>query len=573
MCLNRTARGPSGNFPRWDDVEADLNDLFQVMRVIRRLVQKRVLDKDTRQALWGLFSDHEEAYPDLNYWTTFNFPNPTEYINARRDFRKALAEAGSSASDISDSRKVKNLLGAIEAYVQATQKITDQAGDARFTYDGIKVFNPSRLSDPILRQMLDGLDFLSALFKRRHMAKALKAGIKRVDLTYSPDGSSGVYNAHRKTIMVNAKVLTHGASRLWKNWLQEVFIHEFGHYTHMTYLPADARAAWDSAWAPVEGVREKLRKKLVTTLADRQHFFALIKAGGWNPSKAAHKLKGLAKLKFRSWLEAPDAGEPFITAKSFRWTKRGQAFFDLLRDPEGYLYLENDSEPGEDPDVDEFVRQQAGRRLKAIRGILLLDRDRDDPISGDLIKKIRSEDKTVDEALDKLELPSDYARQDPKEDFAESFVAFMVNPGALSKQSMFRMQRALSLAGLYGKPVMEASTSYDFRVAALFNVGDPILYGKYKNKKGIIIKFLKDEKGYPAVEIEQLPNPTGRKEKKVLTLFKIRKSPKPFKKPKKATISERVAARYLDDGVTHEPLPAGGAVDRSGPVVGPVGLE
>lgn len=113
-----------------------------------------------------------------------------------------------------------------------------------------------------------------------------------------------------------------------------------------------------------------------------------------------------------------------------------------------------------------------------------------------------------------------------------------------------------------------------FVEAALFNVGDSILYGKYKNKKGIIKRFMTDEKGYPAVEIEQLPNPTGRKEKKVLTLFKIRKSPKSFgKKKKKAAIVERVAARYLDDGLAHDAFPAGGAVDRSGPVVFSEGLE
>lgn len=64
------------------------------------------------------------------------------------------------------------------------------------------------------------------------------------------------------------------------------------------------------------------------------------------------------------------------------------------------------------------------------------------------------------------------------------------------------------------------------RVAAMhlvasgyFNVGDPILYGKYKNKKGVIVRLFKDEKGNPAVEIE--PVPKGRKQNKVITLFKI----------------------------------------------------
>lgn len=73
------------------------------------------------------------------------------------------------------------------------------------------------------------------------------------------------------------------------------------------------------------------------------------------------------------------------------------------------------------------------------------------------------------------------------------------------------------------------------RKAAFFNVGDLILYGKYKNKKGRIVGFTTDEKGQPVVEIE--PVPKGQKQNKTLTLFKIRKA------PAEKTASE-VAARY-----------------------------
>lgn len=55
--------------------------------------------------------------------------------------------------------------------------------------------------------------------------------------------------------------------------------------------------------------------------------------------------------------------------------------------------------------------------------------------------------------------------------------------------------------------------------AAFFNVGDIILYGKYKNKKGRIVSFGKNDKGQPTVEIE--PIPKGRKKNKVMGLFKI----------------------------------------------------
>ena len=53
------------------------------------------------------------------------------------------------------------------------------------------------------------------------------------------------------------------------------------------------------------------------------------------------------------------------------------------------------------------------------------------------------------------------------------------------------------------------------------NIGDPVLYGKYKNKKGIIREFKMDEKGKdPVIVVE--PDPKGRKDDKELKLFKVR---------------------------------------------------
>lgn len=55
--------------------------------------------------------------------------------------------------------------------------------------------------------------------------------------------------------------------------------------------------------------------------------------------------------------------------------------------------------------------------------------------------------------------------------------------------------------------------------AAFFEVGDIVLYGKYKNKLGRIVRFGDDGKGNPTVEIE--PIPKGRKQNKTFGLFKI----------------------------------------------------
>ncbi len=55
--------------------------------------------------------------------------------------------------------------------------------------------------------------------------------------------------------------------------------------------------------------------------------------------------------------------------------------------------------------------------------------------------------------------------------------------------------------------------------AGYFNVGDVVLFGKYKNKRGKIVSFGSDKWGNPTIEVE--PVPKGRKENKVFGLYRI----------------------------------------------------
>ena len=72
--------------------------------------------------------------------------------------------------------------------------------------------------------------------------------------------------------------------------------------------------------------------------------------------------------------------------------------------------------------------------------------------------------------------------------------------------------------------VSRVAARHKTRVAATFklDVGMPVLYGKYKNKKGIIKGFKTGPKGDPIVVVDQVPNPTGRKQPKEIKLFRIR---------------------------------------------------
>jgi len=56
-----------------------------------------------------------------------------------------------------------------------------------------------------------------------------------------------------------------------------------------------------------------------------------------------------------------------------------------------------------------------------------------------------------------------------------------------------------------------------------FSVGEEVLFGKYKNKRGKIVAFGKDDRGIPTVEIE--PIPKGRKQNRMMGLYKIWKVP------------------------------------------------
>jgi hypothetical protein len=61
-----------------------------------------------------------------------------------------------------------------------------------------------------------------------------------------------------------------------------------------------------------------------------------------------------------------------------------------------------------------------------------------------------------------------------------------------------------------------------FITASYFNLGDVVLYGRWKNHRGRVIGFGQDKWGNPTITIE--PIPLGRKQPKTFGLFKIWKA-------------------------------------------------
>jgi hypothetical protein len=79
-----------------------------------------------------------------------------------------------------------------------------------------------------------------------------------------------------------------------------------------------------------------------------------------------------------------------------------------------------------------------------------------------------------------------------------------------------------------------------------FAVGDVVLFGKYKNKRGRVISFGTNHKGQSTVEIE--PIPKGRKKNRVLGLYKIWTVPAPEPEPEAEAAPRRTRRRRAGSG-------------------------
>jgi hypothetical protein len=243
-------------------------------------------------------------------------------------------------------------------------------------------------------------------------------------------------------VAFSAEALKAQGGRLLSHWVHEVFLHEIAHHVHLSLLSPQAKAEWDGAWAPMQEAPERLRKFLKEHRAvsplERQRFYSLLLSSEGDLRYVQTKVKGLDRAKFHAWLSQPYIGAPYVTAKNLRWTKeRGEWLRVAL--------ATQDSSNSQD------TLERAKRALGVYEASYFPH------LSLSLLQEYAGTDAKVDALINALEVPTDYARSDADEDFAESFVAFLANPERLSDKARFRMQRTLSLSGFYGRPIMRVA--------------------------------------------------------------------------------------------------------------------
>lgn len=351
-----------------------------------------------------------------------------------------LRPKGSSlvADNPDDAAEVGRLyqafLGRLDEYERQIQTHLDRIAPAQFSYAGFRIYNPNRIEENRALAMLDGVKFLLVLFERRGVEPLLREGVENIVLNQNIGGDTwhGYYASDHHEIALSTKMIGH-EGRVWKNWIQEVFAHEFGHHVHLTYIKGEARDFWNSTWQPVKDLQAKLQK---ISPSELEHFYAMLEKDGFQPGKTAKRLNGIDKIKFAYWLRNPMIGEPLITPAQFRLTKHGEAVFQSLRDPLTYVR-----------EVSSIKEDVLG--LGYSGGIGLSAKD---------VDEIRKADPSIEKALNEvyaeLGVPSEYGKKNENEDFAEAFAIFITDPDKLSENALYRMKRTLWLSGFGGKPVM-----------------------------------------------------------------------------------------------------------------------
>jgi hypothetical protein len=186
-----------------------------------------------------------------------------------------------------------DFLSSLDAYRNALQAVINATAPATFTYQGFSVENKQHLGDQLSRQLLEGVDYVTALFKKRGLEKLLKNEISKIELVPTLPDALGLYWSASKKITLSAALVGMGTGRFIK-WVNEAFLHEFGHHIHMNYITGEARAVWDSGWEEVKEKQEVLAKAFQKiTHEERHRFFEALNKDGWDPSDSPRRVSTL----------------------------------------------------------------------------------------------------------------------------------------------------------------------------------------------------------------------------------------------------------------------------------------
>jgi hypothetical protein len=399
----------------------------------------------------------------------------------RRDARKIVTAfvLDPKAREVGSTWRVLTaLISQFEEMLKASVKVEEdhlRIIEQNFTYKKFKV-QSLNLSSFQTRGLLDSISYIEELFSSREMTSVVHEAISKIILR-DPDevekkkGIAGLYQSYTKSVTI-LSTASKSKGRFMENFVHETLIHEIGHWVHLSYITQEAREFWDSGWGMISQKEEDFLseniEKLTITAEDRERYFDLFMKHKGDASKVKKELGALDQLKVHE-MSTTFTSEPFMTPKNFRLTKRGKEVAQAFSDPSHYFF-EVQGHSRSDYSEEEAI-ERAFRTIKRIwfkvsgmyEGIgLTMEADKaEEFLSGERALH----DQAIIELKEALGIPTDYGRTNVKEDFAETFVGFILNPSQLSEPARWRMGRTLGLSEAGGKKVMRTSAK---RVASKY---------------------------------------------------------------------------------------------------------
>ena len=374
-------------------------------------------------------------------------------VHAARDLLAAGRRRPATPNEIRELFKA--LQTALNALRVDAQKYLNTISPVRIKWGSIPVIVQDRMPTAIVKEMLAGIDYVVALFKRRGVEPLLQEALKKVHVRWFDKGEGGIAYYRKRHRLI---ILTDGVRNVRPDFIEKVALHEVGHLVHLDLMHPTAREAWNNGWRHVEHARSEVIERFHITEEKRATFWDLLVQHKGNLRAVARALTPLDKANLHHWLRHPLTGNPLVTPKQLRWMKDALRFF--------VKFFQDQSAWAEDRGLWKTDKTYQSDLLKAEDKLaakmgLGINLDVYPQATAQQIKQFKELDPSVEQAIDALQLPADYARENPREDFAETFVIFMTKPEQLSEVARQRMKEALSLSNLYGKRILRVSYIID----------------------------------------------------------------------------------------------------------------
>ena len=320
------------------------------------------------------------------------------------------------------------------------------------------------------------------------------------------------------------------------------FVHEMGHRLWFKFLDSGARDKFAGVWVDQAADLDKLHAKIaplmkVSPAEARQGFDQMVKTG-------------FMPQRFQSWLNK-------TPGRSVRWRLLLQKVYALSL-AESLRFVDQDGKTNHKAweetrkRIAKFQKRMASRDVSIVREGLTRDQQIElaqqrvaeefqqelgylresvleaaseltftkhdlasilEPASKDIAHPMTEQFYTAFDFLPRIE-PSvtRYGQTNRLEDFAEVFA-----------QTVLGLKKSPAIQTRLQSVLPKGRVLSETEVPMPFKVGDVVLFGKYKNKRGRIVSFGRNPKGQVTVQID--PIPKGRKKTKEMGLFKIWTTP------------------------------------------------